>query len=100
MHENMNHVRTSGQVSRAALSISPSVSVLGKDAAQRTAFKQLSLCSVGLVVLTGHCKGRYRSDIRSKFFTIRVVRHWHRPPREVMGAPSLEAPVVRGTTGL
>ena len=36
-------------------------------------------------------EGRFRLDIRRKFFTQRVVRHWHRPPREAVGAPSLEA---------
>ena len=33
--------------------------------------------------------------IRKKLFTIRVVKHWHRLPREVVGAPSLEAFKVR-----
>ena len=39
--------------------------------------------------------GKFRLDIRKKFFTIRVERCWHRLPREVVDAPSLETPKVR-----
>ncbi|KFQ15745.1 hypothetical protein N330_11732, partial [Leptosomus discolor] len=34
-------------------------------------------------------KGRFRLDIRKKFFAVRVVRQWKRLPRGVLDAPSL-----------
>jgi len=36
-------------------------------------------------------QGRFRFDIRRKFFTPRVLTHWNRLPKEAVDAPSLEA---------
>ena len=36
-------------------------------------------------------QGRFRLDIRRRFFTQRLVTHWKRLPKEVVNAPFLEA---------
>ena len=40
-------------------------------------------------------EGRFRLDVRKKLFTVRVVRPWHRLPRQVGDAPSLETFSIR-----
>ncbi|KFQ05166.1 hypothetical protein N329_05318, partial [Haliaeetus albicilla] len=40
-------------------------------------------------------EGRFGLDIRKKFFTVSVVKHWNRLPSEVVDAPSLETFKVR-----
>jgi len=40
-------------------------------------------------------EGRFRLDIRKKFFIMMVVRHWKKLPEEMVDAPSLETFKVR-----
>jgi len=40
-------------------------------------------------------EGRFRLEIRKKFFAMSMMKHWHRLPREVVDAPSLEVFKVR-----
>jgi len=40
-------------------------------------------------------KGRFRLGIRKKFFIMRVANPWHKLPREMVVAPSLEILKVR-----
>ena len=40
-------------------------------------------------------EGRFRLDLKMKFFTMRVVKHQNRLPREVVDAPSLETFKIR-----
>ena len=35
-------------------------------------------------------EGRFRLDLRKKFFAMRMVRPWNRLPREAVDVPSLE----------
>ena len=36
-------------------------------------------------------EGRFRLNIRKKFFTVKVVRHWNRLSIKFVNTPSLEA---------
>ncbi|KFQ24623.1 hypothetical protein N331_01772, partial [Merops nubicus] len=45
-------------------------------------------------------KGRFRLDIKKKFFNMRVIDHWNRLPRQVVEAPSLGTFMIRLGQGL
>jgi len=36
-------------------------------------------------------EGQFRLEVRKKFFTVKVVRHWNSLPSETVDAPSLKA---------
>ena len=45
-------------------------------------------------------ENRFRLDIREKFFTAGIVRHWHRLPREAVDAPTLWKNLWPGWMGI
>jgi len=45
-------------------------------------------------------EGRFRLDVRKTIVMMRVVKHWHRLPREVVDAPSLGTFKVRSDGSL
>ncbi|KFV64574.1 hypothetical protein N307_10595, partial [Dryobates pubescens] len=40
-------------------------------------------------------QGRFRLDMRRKFFTKRMVKYWNRLPRDVVEVPSLKTFKIR-----
>jgi len=63
-----------------------------KEAYKKDGDKQFSraCCNWTRGILFKLKQGRFRLDIRKKFFTVRMVKHWHRLPRGVVDAPCLE----------
>ena len=44
--------------------------------------------------------GRFRLDSSNNFFSKKVIMHWHRLPREVVGSPSLKVFKSHGDVAL
>lgn len=79
---------------------------LGEEKALATPYCSLSIYK-NLISFTRPCrdgikdssfklkKSRLRMHVRRNLFTMRVVRHWDRLPRQTVAAPSLEVFKVR-----
>ena len=82
----------------------PCEKLLYKVQLQNNWFCLLYSSCVGYYCASSHTKnlnhilyivGRFRSDMRKKFFTMRAVRHWNSLAREAVTAPSLEVSRAR-----
>ena len=50
---------------------------------------------IGQEKMVSNQERMFKLDMRKRFITIRVLRHWNRLPRKVVDAPSLETSKVR-----